>query len=81
MKNQIALSDSDGTVRFFEEADLSAQLLAAGLLGDGAAKSAAKNLATAVRQMRQDQKRGNAKQSEQRVDALLGAFFQAIEKL
>lgn len=81
---QIVLTDSDGNTRFFDEADLSVQLLAAGLLGNGAVKSAAQSLATTVQKMRQAQKRPtlfDAKKLESQVDGLLNLFNPTIERL
>ena len=92
----ICLSDADGEIRYFDPADLAAQIAQTELEANGAARMAGKGLAKLVLEMRTAQKslRGNKLADadtlaeirlkclslEAKVDTTLPVFLQTIEK-
>jgi hypothetical protein len=95
MNEFICLSDADGEIRYFDPADLAAQVAQTELEANGAARMAGKGLAKLVLEMRTAQKalRGNQRSDadtlaeirmkcmalESKVDATLPTFLQTIE--
>ena len=91
----ICLSDADGEIRYFDPADLAAQIAQTELEANGAARMAGKGLAKLVLEMRTAQKalRGNQMADadtlaeiryrcvalEAKVDTILPIFLQTIE--
>lgn len=95
MNEFICLSDADGEIRYFEPADLAAQIAQTELETNGAARMAGKGLAKLVLEMRTAQRalRGNQMADadtlaeirlkcmtlEAKVDTTLPIFLQTIE--
>jgi len=95
MTEFICLSDADGEIRYFDPADLAAQIAQTELEANGAARMAGKGLAKLVLEMRTAQKalRGNQMADadtlaeiryrcvalEAKVDTALPIFLQTIE--
>ena len=95
MNEFICLSDADGKIRYFDPADLAAQIAQTELEANGAARMAGKGLAKLVLEMRTAQKalRGNQMADadtlaeiryrcvalEAKVDTTLPIFLQTIE--
>ena len=95
MNEYICLSDADGEIRYFDPADLAAQVAQTELETNGAARMAGKGLAKLVLEMRTAQKALRANQRadadtlaeirmkcmalEAKVDATLPIFLQTIE--
>lgn len=95
MNEFICLSDADGQIRYFDPADLAAQIAQTELEANGAARMAGKGLAKLVLEMRTAQKalRGNQMADadtlaeiryrcvalEAKVDTTLPIFLQTIE--
>lgn len=95
MSDFICLTDADGEIRYFDPADLAAQIAQTELETNGAARMAGKGLAKMVLEMRTAQRslRGNQMADadtlaeirmkcmalEGKVDATLPTFLQTIE--